>query len=116
MPDGVNDDQAPASAAQPPDAPAMECENESLRGRLMRALADTENTRRRAERSAHEARQFANPDFARELLAVADNPQRAVAAAEQQASDKPADAALTGVGVARGPPPTFGYRKGCFSS
>jgi molecular chaperone GrpE len=94
MPDGIKDDQAPVSAAQPPDTAALEAENESLRDRLMRALADDENTRRRAERSAHEARQFANFDFARELLAVADNLQRAVAAAEQRASGNPADAPL----------------------
>ena len=35
---------------------------------LLRALADAENTRRRAERPAEDARQYAIADFARELL------------------------------------------------
>lgn len=92
--DGTTQDQALASGAEPADVAALQAENASLRDRMMRALADTENTRRRAERSAQEARQFANTDFARELLAVGDNLQRALAAAEQQVSDKPIDAAL----------------------
>ena len=87
-------DQASPSDAGVADVETLQAENASLRDRMMRALADTENTRRRAERNAQEARQFANADFARELLAVADNLQRALAAAEQQSSDKPADGAL----------------------
>jgi hypothetical protein len=46
-------------------------------------LSDPENSRHRAERTAEEARRCANADFARELLAIADNLQRAVTAAEQ---------------------------------
>jgi molecular chaperone GrpE len=51
--------------------------------RLVRALADAENARRRAERTAAEARQYAIGDFARDLLAVADNLERALAVADQ---------------------------------
>jgi molecular chaperone GrpE len=51
--------------------------------RLVRALADAENARRRAERRAAEARQYAIGDFARDLLAVADNLERALAVADQ---------------------------------
>jgi molecular chaperone GrpE len=50
--------------------------------RLVRALADAENARRRAERTAAEARQYAIGDFARDLLAVADNLERALAVAD----------------------------------
>lgn len=46
--------------------------------RLLRALADADNARKRAERMAAEARQFAIGDFARELLVVADNLERAL--------------------------------------
>jgi molecular chaperone GrpE len=95
MPDeGTTHAEAPASAAEANDVAALQAENVSLRDRLMRALADTENIRRRAERTAQEARQFGNTDFAREVLAVADNLQRALTAAEPQASDRAADAAL----------------------
>jgi molecular chaperone GrpE len=95
MPDeGSTQAEAPASGAEANDVAALQAENVSLRDRLMRALADTENVRRRAERTAQEARQFANTDFAREVLAVADNLQRALTAAEQQAADGAADASL----------------------
>jgi molecular chaperone GrpE len=50
------------------------------RDRLMRALADAENTRRMAERRVQDARQYAIADFARELLQVADNLRRAIGA------------------------------------
>jgi molecular chaperone GrpE len=88
----LSDDQR-APAAEPDNTAALQAENAALRDRLLRALADAENTRRRAERTAKAARQYAVADFARELLAVADNLQRALAAAEQ-APDTPADTAL----------------------
>jgi molecular chaperone GrpE len=55
-------------------------ELETLRDRLLRALADAENTRRRAERNVEEARKYSIAEFARELLVVADNLQRALEA------------------------------------
>src|ERR1700761_6529164 len=60
----------------------------SLRERLMRALAETENTRRQGERRAQEAGQYAITNFARELLQVVDNLHRAIEAgsADRQAS------------------------------
>src|ERR1700734_3235297 len=54
----------------------------SLRDRLMRALAEAENTRRQGERRAQDARQYAITNFARELLQVVDNLRRALDAAE----------------------------------
>jgi GrpE len=65
-----------------------------LRDRLLRSLADAENTRRRAERSAADARQYAISDFAAELLAVVDNLQRATASAEGRPEQMPLEAAL----------------------
>jgi molecular chaperone GrpE len=53
---------------------------------LLRALADAENARRRAERTAAEARQYAIGDFARDLLIVADNLERALKTAGESAS------------------------------
>jgi molecular chaperone GrpE len=73
---------------------AVLTENEAMRDRMLRALADAENTRARAERRAAETRQFAIADFARELLAVADNLDLAIAAAEERPSEADCDAAL----------------------
>lgn len=59
---------------------AKDQEIADLKDRVMRALADVENTRRRLERDKAEAIQYAVTGFARDMLAVADNLRRAVAA------------------------------------
>jgi molecular chaperone GrpE len=67
-------------------------EDSARMDRLLRALADADNARKRAERMAAEARQYAIGDFARELLVVADNLERALVTAER--SNSAADTAL----------------------
>ena len=52
----------------------------SLKDRLLRAAAETENVRRRLEREKTDASTYAVTGFARDLLGVADNLRRAVAA------------------------------------
>src|SRR6202047_2162729 len=76
-----NVDEAVAQEAV--DVATLIAENASLRDRLLRALADAENIRRRAERTAEEARQYSISNFAREVLTVVDNLQRTIAAAER---------------------------------
>jgi molecular chaperone GrpE len=73
---------------------ALAAENASLRDRLLRALADAENSRRQYDRALDEARRYANSEFARELLTVRDNLHRAIEAAEQHAREAGADATL----------------------
>jgi molecular chaperone GrpE len=83
--------QAPSSETVPPAAAApapepdgfaviekLNAENAELRDRVLRALADVENMRRRAEREAADARTYAVTAFARDLLTVADNFTRAL--------------------------------------
>lgn len=53
-------------------------EIEEMRGNMLRALAEAENVRRRAQRDVTDARQYAVTAFARDLLNVADNFQRAL--------------------------------------
>ncbi len=48
---------------------------------MLRYAADAENTKRRAEREANDARAYAITKFARDLLGVADIFDRALAAA-----------------------------------
>lgn len=67
---------APAEAPDPRDT-----EIADLRDRLLRAVAETENVRRRLEREKGDAAQYAVSGFARDLLGVADNFARAVEAA-----------------------------------
>lgn len=67
----------------------------ALRERLMRALAETENTQRLGERRTQDAQQYAITNFARELLQVVDNLRRALGAAEGDAAK--ADGLIAGV-------------------
>lgn len=59
---------------------ALHSEIAELKDRYLRAVADTENLRKRAEREKNDAAQFAFARFARDLLGVADNFERALEA------------------------------------
>jgi molecular chaperone GrpE len=61
----------------------------------MRALAETENTRRQGERREQDAQQYAIANFARELLQVVDNLRRALGATDAEAGK--ADGLIEGV-------------------
>lgn len=57
---------------------ALEKERDQLKDNLLRALAETDNVRKRANRQIEEARLYAVEKFARDLLNVADNLNRAI--------------------------------------
>jgi molecular chaperone GrpE len=63
-------------------------ENAELKDRTLRALADMENMRRRTEKESADARTYAVSNFARDLLSVVDNLERALTSLteEQKAS------------------------------
>lgn len=63
------------------DAPALLAEIQALKEQVLRYAAEAENTKRRAERETNDARAYAITKFARDLLGVADNFDRALAAA-----------------------------------
>src|SRR3977135_1260158 len=90
MPHSRNEGPAPEECA---GAETLAAENASLRDRILRALADAENTRRRAERTVHDTSKYAIADFAGELLAVPDNRQRTIAAAGRHSPGRVEDAA-----------------------
>lgn len=69
----------------------------SLRERLMRALAETENTRRQGERRVQDAQQYAITNFARDLLQVVDNLHRAIEAGETDAESRTGGGLMEGV-------------------
>lgn len=62
-----------------PELEQLRAEVADLREKHLRALAEIENTRRRAERDRLDASQYAVTRFARDMLAVSDNLQRALA-------------------------------------
>ena len=71
----------------------------ALKDQLLRALADTENVRRRARKDVEEARAYAISNFAQDLLGVADNLGRALESipAERREHDEAVKAIADGV-------------------
>jgi molecular chaperone GrpE len=59
---------------------ALEIEKQEMRDQMLRALAEMENLRKRAEREKSDARTYAIEKFARDLLSVSDNLARALEA------------------------------------
>ncbi|MDZ4371312.1 MAG: nucleotide exchange factor GrpE [Phenylobacterium sp.] len=81
----MSEDLTPADfeADDGADVEAMAAEIQALKEQVLRYAADAENTKRRAEREANDARAYAITKFARDLLSVADTFDRALAAAPE---------------------------------
>jgi len=71
-------DVAADGEASSGEVAALKSEVADLREKHLRALADAENTRRRAERERLDASQYAVTRFARDMLVVSDNLKRAL--------------------------------------
>ncbi|MEM7464647.1 MAG: nucleotide exchange factor GrpE, partial [Pseudomonadota bacterium] len=65
----------------------VEAEKAELQERALRIAADMENLRRRTQKDVADARAFSISSFAREMLAVSDNLQRALQAIPQEARE-----------------------------
>jgi molecular chaperone GrpE len=76
----------------------LEAELAEYKDRLLRALAETENVRRRAQREREDASKYAVAGFAKELLSAADNLRRALESLpESEAKDERTRSLLAGV-------------------
>ncbi|WP_375260429.1 nucleotide exchange factor GrpE [Palleronia sp.] len=62
----------------------LRAENAELKDRFVRALADAENARKRADRERREAENYGGSKMARDMLPVYDNLQRAVQAIPEE--------------------------------
>ncbi len=71
---------------------ALRAERDELRDRWMRALADAENARKRADRDRREAEAYGSSRLARDLLPVHDALRRGLDAARDAAGREGADA------------------------
>jgi len=97
------DDKAPRSeanaqqtaAAETPADPLVAAQREAaeLKDKLLRTLAEMENLRRRTEREVADASVYGIASFARDVLTVADNMQRALQALDDELREK-ADASV----------------------
>jgi len=89
-----------ARAEETEAAPSLEDRLADANDQLLRALAELENTRRRADRERAEALKYGAASFARDMLGVADNLQRAlnaVAELDQETLPDAAKSLLEGV-------------------
>lgn len=94
-PNAEEDDVAEDTGPHP-DVTALVAERDELKDRLIRALAEAENIRKRGERDRREAEQYGGSKLARDLLPVYDNMRRALDSADE-VSKESAKAVLDGV-------------------
>ena len=80
--------EAPEIDARDLEIVQLKEEAGALKDRLLRTAADMDNLRKRAEREKAEATLYAATTFARDLLSVADNMSRALAAMPAEAREK----------------------------
>jgi molecular chaperone GrpE len=87
-----------AEASPEERAAALEAELAEAQDKLLRALAETENVRRRAQRERSDAEKYGLAKFAGDLLSVADNLRRALdSLPESEAPDDRTRSLLAGV-------------------
>lgn len=85
----ISADMSAANANQAADGGgSLEKEVAELKDKLLRALAEAENIRRRGEREREDTAKYAMSAFARDMLPVADNLGRALAALGPEVRDK----------------------------
>ncbi len=95
--DALPEDEAQDAQSDGALISALEAEVACLKEQVLRFAADAENTKRRAEREANDARAFAIQKFARDLLGVADNLSRALTSATADESNPALKILLTGI-------------------
>ncbi|MGA7675721.1 MAG: nucleotide exchange factor GrpE [Rhizomicrobium sp.] len=97
----VDENEQPSAENPPSDQQTeMEAQLADMRDRLLRALAETENVRRRTEREKREISQYSITSFARDMLQIADNFGRALAACPpelREAADPQVKGVIDGV-------------------
>ena len=95
--DADNDETAGPAAttgpAQAPDPAALAAEAAEFKDKFLRTLAEMENLRRRTEREVADARLYGITQFARDIVTVADNMDRALQALDAEIREK-ADAGV----------------------
>ncbi|MGJ0424424.1 nucleotide exchange factor GrpE [Methylocystis sp.] len=96
-PSSLSQPAAESDIAQPEPFTELEnlyAESAGLKDKLLRALAEVENVRRRAEREIADAKTYGVANFAREMLSFADNLRRAIESVPEEARAEPAVASL----------------------
>jgi molecular chaperone GrpE len=99
-PEAIEEDEQIEMSADADDVDAvisaLEAERDDYKDRFMRALAEAENARKRADKDRREAQQYGGSRLARDLLPVYDNLRRALDAAREDGSNA-SDAMIEGI-------------------
>lgn len=96
--DGQAEDTATIAPAEPDEAAQLAEQLAAVQQDLLYARAETQNVRRRAEKEVADAHAYAATKFARDILSVADNLGRALAAlSDEQRADEGIKPLLTGL-------------------
>ena len=108
--DGPKKDVNTGDASTVPDSPSssdiphdplalITLERDKLKDQLLRAMADTENMRRRSEREAANVRKYGHTPFARDLVGAIDNLARALDSAPDDLTtvDETTKSLITGI-------------------
>ncbi|MBI0139557.1 nucleotide exchange factor GrpE [Bartonella sp. W8125] len=82
----AEEDQVTDEGADP--VAAMQAENDELKDQVLRLAAEMENLRRRTARDVADARAYSVANFARDMLQVSDNLNRALQAIPEGAREK----------------------------
>jgi molecular chaperone GrpE len=81
----ADEDAGPENAAATDDVAALAGAMDELRDKYLRAMAEADNIRKRAERDVVDARAYGIASFARDIIGVSDNLSRALEAIEPEA-------------------------------
>ena len=84
-----------AARAESERLAALERDNSDLKDRLLRALAEMENLRRRTEREIQDTRAFSITKFASDMIGTADNLRRAIESAPKSEDGNAEHEAIT---------------------
>ena len=87
------------AVAEPSRLEVLEGENAKLRDQLLRAVAETENVRKRAERDREETSKYAVSKFAGDMVSVLENLKRASESISPEARAASEQLANLGAGV-----------------
>ena len=91
---------APAAVTPDPKLTEIQAKHDEMKDTMMRALADAENTRKRAAKEVEEANRYGTSSLAKDLIVVLENLQRAIDTAPQAESQAVKDF-LEGVNLTR---------------
>jgi molecular chaperone GrpE len=80
-------DEKTDAAATPDPIEALKAENQDMRDKLLRTIAEMENLRKRTEREIADTRSYAIAGFARDMLTATDSLSRALMVLPAEARD-----------------------------